>query len=104
MASSFLLKVLWDFLGAQINERARPAVGATSLAPGMAPRWHRRRSAPVPAGLRCAWPCSDFGIPAAGTYRLMPQDFLAPPGSHNSEDRLLRRHPNPHAIVRRFGG
>lgn len=34
----------------------------------------------------------------------MSQDFLTPPGAHNSEDRLLRRHPNPLAIVPRFGG
>lgn len=59
---------------------------------------------PAPAGLPCAWPCSEFGVPAAGTYRLMSQDFLTPPGAHNSEDRLLRRHPNPLAIVLRFGG
>lgn len=47
---------------------------------------------------------SEFGVPAAGTHRLMSQDFLPPPGAHNSGDRLLRRHPNPLAIVPRFGG
>lgn len=34
----------------------------------------------------------------------MSQDFLTLPGAHNSEDRLLRRHPNPLAIVLCFGG
>lgn len=47
---------------------------------------------------------SAFGVPAVGTHRLMPQDFLAPPGLHNSGDRLLRRHPNPRVIVPCFGG
>lgn len=54
--------------------------------------------------LPCAWPGGEFGVPATGTYRLMSQDFLTPPGAHNSEDRLLRRHPNPLAIVLRFRG
>lgn len=81
----------------------RPRHGPRRLpAAGTAPRCQRRRSAP--AGLPCAWACSEFGVPALGTYRLMSQDFLTLPGVHNSEDRLLRRHPNPLAIVPRFGG
>lgn len=47
---------------------------------------------------------SAFGVPAVGTHRLMPQDFLAPPGPHNSGARLLRRHPNPRVIVPCSGG
>lgn len=34
----------------------------------------------------------------------MSQDFLTLPGAHNSEDRLLCRHPNPLAIVLHFEG
>lgn len=92
--------------------RAAPSRSATS--PAMLPSAHPLQGQipgattgvqlPAPVGLPCAWPCSEFGVPATGTYRLMSQDFLTPSGAHNSEDRLLRRHPNPLVIVLCFGG
>jgi len=84
-------------------------MGATGPAVLPATRPLRGRLPGASAGIQLprdclVLPCSEFGVPAAGTYRLMSQDFLTPPRAHNSEDRLLRRHPNPLAIVLRFGG